>query len=291
MQPKLEKIFSNLSSSITVKREVTPFMDYPWHYHPEFEIIYVEKSNGIRFMGNHIGNFYDGDLMFISSNLPHVWKNDMEYYGGNEELFVDVYVIHFREDALCKGFFDLPEFTHVKQLFTRGEQGVLITGEDHQEIANLVKSVVHASGIKRITLFMEVLDKIAHTKNYQLLSNPGYTNSVNTADTERINVIIDYIMKNYAKEIKLDVIADLANLTIPSFCRYFKSRTNKTCSQFINEIRILNACKLLTSSDNTIGQISYEVGYNNLSHFNRQFKLITGLTAKTYAKKYLEELN
>ena len=144
MQPKLEKIPFNHLSSITVKREITPYMDYPWHYHPEFEIIFVEKSYGIRFMGSHIGNFSDGDLMFISSDLPHVWKNDRDFYQGNKDLFVDVYVIHFRKDAFNEGFFDLPEFTQIRKLFLSGQQGFLVReGEDHKKISSLVKRSFH----------------------------------------------------------------------------------------------------------------------------------------------------
>ena len=289
MQPKLEKIPSIYSSSITVKREITPYMDYPWHYHPEFEIIFVEKSYGIRFMGNHIGNFSNGDLMFISSNLPHVWKNDKVFYQGNKDFIVDVYVIHFLEDVLKEGFFDLPEFTRIKKLFLLGQQGLLIRGKDHKKISELVKETVSSSGIDRLILFLKTLDAIANTEEYDLLSSSGYTSSVNLADTERINVVMNYIMKNYAREIKTEELASLANLTESSFCRYFKSRTKKTCSQFLNEIRILNACKLLVNSDMTITQICYETGYNNISHFNRQFKLKTGLTAKEYVKKYLKE--
>ncbi len=288
MHPKLEKIPSNYTSSIAVKREITPYMDYPWHYHPEFEIIFVEKSYGIRFMGNNIGNFSNGDLMFIGSNLPHVWKNDKDFYQGNNDLIVDVYVIHFREEALKEGFFDLPEFTHIKKLFLLGQQGLLIRGKDHKKISELVKEVVSSSGIDRLTLFLKTLDAIANTEEYDLLSGPGYANSINIADTERINIIMNFIIKNYAQEIKIEEIARLANLTKASFCRYFKSRTHKTCSQFINEIRILNACKLLVNSNMTITQICYETGYNNISHFNRQFRLKTGLTAKEYLRQVIK---
>lgn len=290
MQPALEKIFPSDSSSLAVKREITDYMDYPWHYHPEYEIIFVEKSYGIRFMGNHIGNFTDGDLMFIGSNLPHVWRNDKDFYQRNESLKVDVYVIHFNEDSLGQGLFDLVEFTHIKKLFQRGQQGVLINGPDHGEISQLIKSTYMASGIERISLFLKTLDKIAHTKDYELLSSPGYANSVNTTDTERINKVMNFLMKNYNRDITIEEVAALVNLSKASFCRYFKSRTNKTCFQVLNEIRILNACKLLIKSDMTISEISFESGYNNLSHFNRQFRLITGLTAKAYARKYLKDI-
>lgn len=290
MKPKLEKIPFNNLSSITVKREITPYMDYPWHYHPEFEIIFVEKSYGIRLMGSHIGNFSDGDLVFISPGLPHVWKNDKAFYQGNKDLFVDVYVIHFRKDAFTEGFFNLPEFTQVRKLFLLGQQGILIhEGEEHRNISTMVKQVVSTNGLSRLILFLKLLDTIAGAKNYELLSIAGYKTSVDLSDTERINTVMNFIMANYSDDIKASQIARLINLTETSFCRYFKSKTHKTFSHFLNEVRILNACKLLVNSNMTVTQICYNTGYNNISHFNRQFKLITGLTAKQYARKYTEE--
>lgn len=288
MQPKLEKIPSAVTSSIAVKREMTPYMDYPFHYHPEYEIIFVQKSYGMRLMGNHIGNFSDGDLVFVASNLPHVWKNDKAYYQGNEKLLVDVFVIHFLENALGEGFFDLPEFWRVRKLFLHGQQGMLVKGKERKVISGLIKDVYNSSGIDRLALFMKILNALAETKNYELLSSPGYSNFIKNSDTDRINKVMNYCMDNYYRDIKLDEVSDLVNLNKSSFCRYFKSRTFKTFSQFLNEIRIARASKLLINSDMTVSEICYECGYNNISHFNRQFKLIVGLTAREYAKKIIE---
>lgn len=287
MQPLLEKVIPNYASSIAVKREIVPFMDYPLHYHPEYEIIYVQKSYGIRIMGNHIGNFFDHDLMFISPNLPHVWRNDIAFYQDNKELFVDVYVIHFLEDALKDGFFDLPELAHVKRMFILGQQGMMIQGKDKTEISQLIKKVYEFSGFERLMLFLRTLDRIARAEDYELLSNQGFTNSLNNADSERINKVIDYLMYNYKRDTKLVDIAELVNMNKSSFCRYFKYRTHKTFSQFLNEIRITHACKFLMNNELTISEICYETGYNNISHFNREFKRITGLTAKAYRKKFV----
>jgi AraC-like DNA-binding protein len=287
MLPKLEKVPQIETSSIYVKREITPFMDYPWHYHPEFEIIFVEKSYGVRLMGNHIGNFSDGDLMFISPNLPHVWRNDPDFYKNREDRWVDVYVIQFREDALTKGFFNLPEFAHIRKLFSVGQQGMLIRGKDRRKISGLVKRVYYSSGVERLSVFLITLDAIANNQEYELLSSPGYANSVNNADAERINKVMNYLMEHYARELDLDKIAELVNLNKSSFCRYFKARTKKTCSHILNEIRVAHAGKLLVNSDKTISCICYETGYNNISHFNRQFKKITGLTPGEYKKKHL----
>jgi AraC-like DNA-binding protein len=288
MQPKLEKVIPNLSSSFFVKREIVPYMDYPWHYHPEFEIIFVEKSYGLRFMGNHVGHFRDGDLMFISPNLPHVWRNDEDFYKGNKDHMVDVYVIQFREDALREGFFDLPEFAHFKKLFLHGQQGILIHGKEKKKISELIKNVYNSSGVDRVLLFIKTLDAFAKAKEYSLLASQGYTTSINISDKERIEKVMSFLMENYRKEFNLQEIADLVNLSKSSFCRYFRNRTHKTCSQFINEIRVAHACKFLINRNMTITEICYLTGYNNISHFNRQFKLITGLTASDYENKYLK---
>jgi len=288
MQPKLEKIFPGLSSSIAVKREVVPYMDYPLHYHPEFEIIFVEKSYGIRVMGSHIGNFRDGDLMFISSNLPHVWRNDKNFYKGDKNFFVDVYVIQFLKDAFGKNFFDLPEFTHIRKLFLLGQQGVFVKGSDRTGIADLIKKVYCSSGIERLILFLKTLDALANTRDYELLSSPGYNNTYNVADSERINRVMNFLMEHYNREISLNEVAGLVNLNKSSFCRYFRSKTHKTCSRFLNEIRIAHACKLLLNNNMTVTEIGYETGYNNISHFNREFKRITGTTARSYANNFLK---
>lgn len=285
MRPKLEKISPNLLSSISVKREITPYMDYPLHYHPEYEIIFVERSKGLRVMGNHVAPFTDGDLVFISSNLPHVWKNDKEYYYGDKSLYVDVYVIHFLPDALGTGFFSLPELNPIAKLFELGQQGIAILGADQAKIGQLIKSVYHAVGLNRLICFLQLLDALASIKEFDLLSTSYYAQNIHRFETDRLNKVIDFMMENYRNDIDLDQLASIAEMNKASFCRYFKSRVHKTCMQFLNEIRITQACKQLLSDHLTISEICYEVGYNNISHFNRQFKLITGMSAKAYRKK------
>ena len=287
MEPMLEMLPYRATSSIVVKREDVPHMMYPWHYHPEFEIIYVEKSYGIRLMGDNIDHFSDGDLMFVSPYLPHVWRNHNDFYQGNKDLMVKVYVIHFKEDALGPKFFDLPEFNHIKQLFKRGQQGVLITGESRRHISNLIEKVYRSSGIDRLVFLIKTLDALAGAEDYKLLSSQAYTHSINDLDAERISMVMNYIMKNYQKQINLDKIAEMVKLSKSSFCRYFKQRTRKTFTQFLNEIRIGHACKLLVAGNMTVSEICYDTGYNNISHFNRQFKLITGMTAKKYSQEYI----
>lgn len=187
-----------------------------------------------------------------------------------------------------EGFFDLPEFTNIRKLFIRGQQGLLVRGNDQKKISELIKEVYNSFGIERLILFLKTLEAFANTEDYELLSSLGFANSITTADTERINKVMNFSMENYTREIKMEEITDLVNLNESSFCRYFKSRTHKTFSRFLNEIRIANACKLLINSNMTISEVCYKTGYNNISYFTRQFKLITNLTAREYAKKYLK---
>jgi len=239
-------------------------------------------------MGSHIGNFDDGDLVFVSPNIPHVWRNDQVFYEGNKDLLVDVYVIHFTYNALGKDFFELPEFANVRKLFSEGQQGLLIRRQGQKKISKLVKQVYNTKGIERIRYFLKTLETLAEIKEFEPLSSPGYVLTSTTSDQNRINKVIDYLMMHYQKDIVLDEVANLVNLNKSSFCRYFKSRTSKTYSEFLNEIRVAHACKLLAENNMSVSEICYETGYNNISHFNRKFKQITGLTASDYAKKYLD---
>ncbi len=285
MDPMLEKIPEYPGSSIAVKREVTPYMDYPWHYHPEYELIYVEKSYGIRLMGDHIGHFNDGDLVFISAHLPHVWRNDQAFYQNNEDLFVDVYVIHFLEQHFGD-LFSLVESALIRDLFRKGQRGLRIFGKTHELVSSQIKAIYRSSGFKRLTLLLEILDLLSKSDEYEPLSSPGFNNGNNIVDSERISVVYEYVIQNFDKPISLAEVAAKLHLNKTSFCRYFKSRTTKTFSHFVNEVRIGKACKMLINSNLTICQVSHNVGYNNISHFNRQFKLFTGATATEYRRKH-----
>src|SRR5690606_18257071 len=140
-------------------------------------------------------------------------------------------------------------------------------------------------GFERLAAFLHTLHAFANATDYELLSSPAYAeNSINRTETERINKVMDYLMENYNRDIRLDELASIAHMNKTSFCRYFKTIVHKTCTEFINELRITNACKMLINSNMNVSEIAYQCGYNNISHFNRQFKLITGLSGKQYRK-------
>ncbi len=285
MKPILEKVPNYLDSTLAVKREIIPNMIYPWHYHPEGELIYVKESYGTRLMGDHIGYFNHGDMVLIGPNLPHVWKNDNDFYQGDESKVVDVYVIHFLIDEIAPVLMNLPEARDIKKMLKQSSQGLMITGKTNFLVSKKIESLYQTKGFGRVLIFLEILNLLSQSGDLQPLSSKGY-NRVSTYDQERIGIVYDYVMSNFREEIRVDHIANLVHLTKSSFCRYFKSRTTKTFTEFLNEVRIGKACRLLTHEEHPITKVSDMVGFKNISYFNRQFKKITGITPKQYYKTY-----
>ena len=169
--------------------------------------------------------------------------------------------------------------------FTEGQYA----GKTLQEVSVIMKSISNSVGFSRITLLFAILELVASQKEYQFLASPIVQNTINESDSDRLNKVYEYVINNYHHEIPLEKAARIASLSTPAFCRYFKKRTNKTYIQFLNEIRIANACHLLAEEDLPVARICYSCGYTNVSYFIRQFKRITGFTPLNYKKNILIE--
>jgi len=139
-------------------------------------------------------------------------------------------------------------------------------------------------GPSRLIELLTLLEMLATTEEYRLLASPGFVQKYNSSGTERMTLVYDYIMNHFKEDIRLEEVAAIANMTGPSFCRFFKACTRKTFSRFLNEIRIGFACKLLQEGHFSIAEICYESGFNNLSNFNRQFKKIMEESPLEYRK-------
>lgn len=286
MKPVLEKVPDYVNASFAVKRDIIPHIDMPWHYHPEHQLIYVNKGYGTRLVGSHIGNFYAGDMALIGSNLPHVWKSDDDFYQDDPSKITDLYVIHFLFEKIAESLLQLPEMDHIKRLLIKSNQGLLITGITQEIVAKKIEQLYRAKGFERILLLFEILNILAESKDLSPLSSQGFHAVTSELDEERMRKVHDYVMLNYHKEVNIEVIAEMLHLTKSSFCRYFKSRTLKTFSRFLNEIRIGKASRQLIANKQSILEISKSVGYKNITHFNRQFKQITGKTPTQFSSEY-----
>ncbi|NRF40164.1 AraC family transcriptional regulator [Pedobacter foliorum] len=272
MKPLHEKLILEPKNSFVLQKDIYPYYPTPWHYHPEYELVLVVKSSGMRTVGDHNEHFTDGDLVFLGPNLPHSYQNDAIYYRDDSSLKAEAIVIHFKEDFLGKDFFNLPEMIQVVQLFNKAKYGIKITGNTRQQISDIMLQMHTVTGHKKILQLLSILEILSNSDEIELLSNPGFVQQHLVSDDDRITKVHEYIMKNFQKDISLSEVAEIANMSIPSFCRLFKSSTRKAFSNFVNEIRVGHACRLLLEDRESIAQICYKSGFNNMSNFNRQFK-------------------
>jgi AraC-like DNA-binding protein len=291
MKPRHEKLILEPMYSFVVQKDVYPYYPTPWHYHPEYELVLVTKSTGQRTVGDYTEKFSDGDLVFIGPNLPHSYKNDPVYYQKNSLLTAEAIVIHFKEDFLGKEFFNLPEMVHVNQLFEKAKFGLKILGDTRQEISDMMLKMPNISGHRRLILLLTILEMLSVSKEVELLANSGFVQKTKVSDNDRLAKVHDYIMKNFKNDISLVDAAKVANMSVPSFCRFFKACTRKGFSNFLNEVRVGYACKLLLEDRYNISQNCYESGFNNMSNFNRQFKKFTGESPSQYKHRVSQSIN
>jgi len=273
---------SSLQSFVSHHAQV-PHLYSQWHYHKEIELLYVIRSTGTRFVGDSIQPFFDGDMVLVGSNVPHFWQNDEEFFQGKSDLFAEAILLQFEQDMLGE-VFSLPEMRHINRLLDKASHGIQFTGTARDQAAFLLQCILQADNNNKILQLLNLLDLFARSTDYTLLSDLGYHRRLTDHSSERIQRVCNFILQHYRQPISLTEVAKVANMSEKAFCRFFKKSTQKTLVQFIAELRISLACKLLLSEDYSVGEVCYESGFNNLSNFNRVFKRITGKTPKAYQK-------
>ncbi|MDX1758614.1 MAG: AraC family transcriptional regulator [Arenibacter algicola] len=286
MKSALQKSPIPKSHAFVAKLLRQPNFDPIWHFHPEYQLFMVLKGGGTRFIGDHVKHFKEGDITFTGPNLPHMWRSDNEGYAVEDSLWSEGIVVYFHEDFIGQSLLQKEEMIKLRQLFHKSLRGLDVTGKAAKSIGTMLTKLVHLEGMESVLELFKILNCIANTTETISLASPGYTNSLKEADTERMNNVHAYVMKNFKSKIELSTVASLANMTPTSFSRYFKIHANKTFSEFLSEIRIGYACKLLIENKMNIGQACYESGFQTLSNFNKQFKAITKRTPLSYKKEY-----
>lgn len=256
------------------------------HHHPELQLIYIIEGTGDLFVGNSITPFEDGNLFLIGSNQSHIFKSDSEYFREDMDKNARSISIFFNMESLGDGFFDITETVAIRNLINRANRSIKFHSEIAQTFGERIERLINITGFDRFLEILSILNELAKSNNYDYLTAMSNSSPPSDKESERINNVINYILNHYKEDIPLEAIAEVANYSKAAFCRFFKKRTRKTFSEFLNEVRISQACKLLRNSDLNISQICYESGYNNVSNFNRQFKKLTGTTPKSYSKKY-----
>lgn len=289
MRPQLLKVSKEIHHSFSVRQDLVPYVNNRWHYHQEIELIHFQKGEGTQFIGDSIKQFNSGDVVLVGSGLPHYWRFNDCYFDENIAATADVRVCHFCENFWGEQFLQLPENTKIKTVLDKAKRGLQITGKTRTVVADFLDVLLHTEGPHRIMLLTEALSAIAECTQLVPLSSIGFKHETLDTENDRINAIYDFSLKNFKRPIQLDEIASVANISPNSFCRYFKSKTRKTFSQFLIEVRVGHACKLLIENKMSIKQLCFESGFNNFTSFHKYFKLITGKSPLNYQREFIQK--
>ena len=269
-----------------VKRLNDPVFDPTWHFHSEYQIFFVLKGKGTRFIGDSIRSFQKGDITFTGPNLPHLWRSDVDQEEHKLTENSEGIVVYFNESLIGKTLLQKEEAIKLRQLFKRSLRGIEVKGKTAKLVQEMMLDLSFMSGFEGVLQLLKILNLLSKSKNTILLATPGYTNSLKDGDTQRMNTVYAHAMKHFNRKITIDELAALTNMTPTSFSRYFKTHANKTFSEFMAELRIGHACKMLIENKMNISEACYSSGFQTLSNFNKQFKTLTKRTPSNYKKEF-----
>ncbi len=280
-QAFIERIEPSFGSSFALKKYESRADDQKpfWHFHQEVEIVFIKEGNGKRHIGNHISNYYNGDLIIIGSGLPHNGFADRLIGAGTEV------VLQFREDFLGPDILKRPEFIAVRRFLDLAKNGVSFFGNTRSEVGERLESLFYMSNFEKLLEVMKILNILATSRDLEILNVSGVTLVHSVQGADRLDEVFSFVRENFQDDIALEQLADITSMTVPSFCRFFKKQTGKTFVEFVNEYRIAHACKLLADDPMSITDVCFEAGFNNFSHFNKYFKRITNKSPSEYRKE------
>ena len=252
-----------------------------WHFHPEFELVYIEGANATRHVGNHIATFNESDLVLIGSNIPHLNFD----YGVATEYRKEVLHIKpsFKEDFISH----FPELRSIHRLMELSAYGLAFSGQTKRKVGKLMKQLHLLEPFELFMKTMNILNVLSNTSDFKVLHEKPFVNTYSKKEQVRIRQIHALIDERYKDKIKVDDVAAICNLSKPAFCRYFKRATGSTFIGFLNQYRISQAKRLLLTGKN-ISETCYACGFESLSYFNRTFKKVTGENPSAFRKSFLD---
>jgi len=275
VKPIVEKINPGFGNSVLIRHYADPCRDKKplWHVHPELELAYVNGGSGKRHVGNQVSYYQNGDLIFLGSNLPHYGFTD-RLTGNRSETVIQM--------RLGESFFSIPEMKNIRKLLDKSHQGIVFHGRIKRKIGSKMEKLIKKEPFDRVVSLLKILNELALSTEYSLLNSERMAIEIEPQDNKRMNLIFDHVRQNFQQTIPLPEIAERVSMTVPAFCRYFKKISGKTFTQFVNEYRLVHAVKLLSEQPMSITEICYQSGFNNFSHFNKQFREFTGKTPSAY---------
>jgi AraC-like DNA-binding protein len=258
-----------------------------WHYHNNYEISFITEGTGKRIVADSIEDFHPGDLVFLGPSLPHVWIAEKGSIGPSSRTLEMVF-LQFTTAVLPVQVLELPEFKNIKRALTLSERGIQITGQTLNEVSEIMLQLPYLGHLERMMQFFRLMDIIGKSGSNVGLASDEYLKKRFTSSNKRIEAIHNYLMKNYREEVNLAGLAELVNMAEGSLCRFFRMETGVTVFEYLNRLKVDFACKLLMDAELSITDVSLDSGFNNLSHFNKQFRKHAGMTPMEYRRQFRE---
>jgi AraC-like DNA-binding protein len=284
MKEWLEQIKLNPSESFFIGVFQDHIDKSMWHYHQEYELSFITEGSGSRIVGDSIEEFHPGDLIFIGPRIPHVWFSETPVMNQSSGRTLESVYLLFNQAILPGALTSLPEFTQVNRAIQLSERGIRITGDTLNQVSRIMLQLPYLNSMKRLTLFYEIMDIIGQSQSFTFLASADYIQNRFVSTNKRVKNIHEFLMHNYREEVNLNEIASLVHMAPASACRFFKSSTGMTIFEYLNKLKIDLACNLLMNTELNIVDISYDCGFNNLSHFNKQFRKFLGKTPTEFRK-------
>jgi AraC-like DNA-binding protein/uncharacterized cupin superfamily protein len=267
MKPSFQELKSKNNDSIATYWVKAHTFGFHWHYHPEIELCYVHSGTGTRMIGDSVNEFKAGDLVLIGGNLPHTWIS--QKYVDKKSEAMQVFVIQFLPDLLPVELLNNPSFLEIKKMLQKASKGIFI--KENLQLKSFFDSLVGLKEVEKFIELLQLLNKLSQENNIELLASDQYSPLLSGENQKRMIDVFGYIHNHYTENISLKQIADIACLNEASFCRYFGKNTGQTFTEYVNDLRINQACQLIRNSDKSILEISQEVGFNSYTNFNRCF--------------------
>jgi len=279
---KLEntKLLQDPDKSFIVHHETKSFAR--WHHHPEYELVLILNGKGKRMIGDHIDRFEQNDLMLLGSYLPHEYRCDEEYMNGPGGFQGKALVFQFLKDFLGSRFFEIPENRNLNRVLGESYRGLQFFGKTRERIIELMENSYNLDGPERLHTLLSIFRVLGQTKEYRLLSSPGFMKPFQNQGDDPIQKALEYIVQHFHEEISMKEMLSITNMSNSAFCNSFKKTCRMTFKEYLLNVRIGYACKLLTEDAMNISQVAYSCGFENLSNFNRQFKKLKNVTPSQF---------
>ena len=278
---EFEKILPDVDSSFKAAIFDLKYFTSPLHFHPEFEIVLIEQGDGLCFCGDYVGKFQPGDISIFGKDLPHFYLSNSMFYREDCQERCRSICLQFKEEVLPQNYKQMPGFKAIYYLLSEAQRGIYFTPKGNEKLIELIRSMPELKGFEKVMRLYNILNILGESNEYNILASNNYRNNDISQDPV-YQKVVSYINTYYQREITLEELANVSCMERSALCRRFKKITGKTIFEFLNEVRIAYACKLIANTDFKISLIAYDCGFNNIAHFNSLFKAHTNHTPKSY---------